>query len=95
MQKYFNKTKFLNEIDGFYQRIKLKAHLKNQTNKPKTEEDIFRKPTDKTWIPPKNHHAIATFIEATNNKINKEIAHIKPAKYSNLLKGEQKALGKR
>ena len=53
MQKYY-KTKFFNEINGFYRRIKLKAHFKDQTNKPKTEEDISRKPTDKTWIPKKN-----------------------------------------
>ena len=40
----------------------------------------------------KNHHTIETFIEATNNEINKEIAHIKSPKYSNLSKREQKAL---
>ena len=40
----------------------------------------------------KNHHTIETFIEATNNEINKEIAYIKSPKYSNLSKGEQKAL---
>ena len=40
----------------------------------------------------KNDHTIETFIEATNNEINKEIAHIKSPKYSNLSKGEQKAL---
>ena len=72
MQKYFNKTKFFNEINVFYRRIK----LKDQKIKPKTEEDIFRKPTDKTWIPQKNHYTIDTFIEATNNEINQEI-HIR------------------
>ena len=37
----------------------------------------------------KNYHSIETFIEATNNEINKEIVvHIKPPKYSNLSKGE-------
>ena len=51
MQNYFNKTRFFNEVNGFYRRIKLKAHFKDQTNKLKTEEEIFRKPTDKTWIP--------------------------------------------
>ena len=35
----------------------------------------------KHGYPPKNHHTIETFIEGTNNKINKEIAHIKPPKY--------------
>ena len=41
---------------------------------------------------PKNHHTTETFIEATNTEINEEIAHIKRPKYSNLSKGEQKAL---
>ena len=48
MQKYFNKTNFFNEINGFYRRIKLKAHFEDQTNKPKIDEDICRKPTYKT-----------------------------------------------
>ena len=92
MQKCFNMKKFFNEINGFSRRIKLKAHFKDQTNKPKTGEDIFRKPTDKTWIPPKNHRTIEIFIEATNNEVNEDIAHIKQPKYSNLSKGEQRAL---
>ena len=33
MQKYFNKTKFFNGINSFYQRIKLKAHFKDQIKK--------------------------------------------------------------
>ena len=90
MQKYFNKTKFFNEINVFYWRIK--AHFKDQKNKPKTEEDILRKLTGKTWISPKNHHTIETFIDATNNKVIKKTAHIKPPKYSNHSKGEQEAL---
>ena len=27
---------------------------------------------------PKNHQTVETFIEATDNEINEEIAHIKP-----------------
>ena len=53
---------------------------------------MFSKPTDKTWIPLKNHHTIETLIEATNNETNAEMTHIRPPKYSNLSKGEQKAL---
>ena len=41
---------------------------------------------------PEKPPTIETFIEAANNEINKEIAHMKPPKYSNLSKGEQKAL---
>ena len=40
----------------------------------------------------KRHQNIETSVEATKNEINKEIVHIKPPKYSNLSKGEQKAL---
>ena len=47
-QMYFNKKKFYHKINDCYQRIKLKAHFKDYTNKSKTEEDTFRKPTDKT-----------------------------------------------
>ena len=50
-QKYFNKTKVFNEMNGFYRRIKLKAHFKDHANKPKAEEVMFRKQTDKTWMP--------------------------------------------
>ena len=44
---------------------------------------------------PKNCHTNETFIEATNNEINEEIAHIKPPKYSNFSKREQTPAGKR
>ena len=91
MQKYFNKMNFFNKINGFYQIIKL---FKDQTtnNQTKHRRRYIWKTTDKTWIPKKEHHTIEIFIGATNNKINKEIAHIKPPKYSNLSKGEQEAL---
>ena len=55
MQNYFNKTRFVSETNGFHGRIKLKAHFKDQINKRKTEQNIFRKQTDKTWIPQSNH----------------------------------------
>ena len=57
-----------------------------------TEEDIFRKPTNKTWIPNNNHHSIETFIEATHNEINSEIEETKQPNYSNLSGKEQKVL---
>ena len=45
-------------------------------------------------IPPvaASDHGVETFIKATNNEINEEIAHIKLLKYSNLSKWQQKAL---
>ena len=75
MQKYFTKNKFYKEI-VFIKQWKLKHILKTRQIKPKTEEDIFEKSTGKTWIPPNNHHTIETFIQAANNVVNVEIAHI-------------------
>lgn len=63
MQKYFNKNRFYNTVNVFYQRIKLKTHFKDQKNKPKTEKVIFTKPTDKTWIPPNNYHTIEALLK--------------------------------
>ena len=40
-------------MNVFYWRIKLKACFIDQTNKPKTEEDIFRKLTGELWAPEK------------------------------------------
>ena len=71
MQNYFNKTRFFNEVNGFYRRIKLKAHFKDQTNKLKTEEDIFRKPTDKTWIPTPPPHPRNKKTKQKQNKTKK------------------------
>ena len=55
-------------------------------------EDIFRKPTNKTWVPNNNHHSTETFIEVTRNEINNEIEKMKRPNYSNLSVKEQKAL---
>ena len=80
------------ELEDFYRRIKLKAHFKNPENKAHfTEEDIFRKPTNKTWVSNNNHHSVETFIEATRNEINNEIEKTKRSDYSNLSVKEQKA----
>ena len=79
-------------MKDFYRRIKLKAHFKNSENKNCfTEEEIFRKPTNETWIPNNNHHSIETFIEATRNEINNKIEKKKQLNYSNLSVKEQKA----
>ena len=72
--------------------MKIEAHFKDQANKLETEKDVFRKSTDKIRIPQKTCHTIETVIEATDNEISKEVAHIKPPKYSNLSKGEQEPL---
>ena len=80
-------------MEGLYRRINPKAHFKNVENKDRfTEEDVFRKPTNKTWIPKNNHRSIETFIEATRNEINNEIKKTKRPNYSNLSVKEPKAL---
>ena len=87
-QTNFNKTKLNKELEDFYKHIKVKAHLKNPENKSRsTEEDIFRKPANKTWFSNNNHHSIET-----RNEINNEIEKTKRPSYSNLSVKEQKAL---
>ena len=91
-QTNFSKATLNKELEDFYRCIKLKAHFKNAENKDRfTEEDIFRKCTNKTWFPNSNHHSIQIFIEATRNEINNEIKKTKQSNYSNLSVKEQKA----
>ena len=55
--KKFAKKILDEEVNGFYRRIKLKAHFRYNTKvKEKTEEDIFKKPTNKKWAPNENHY---------------------------------------
>ena len=71
--------------------MKLKAHFKDiASHQHLTEDEIFKKPSSKSWIPPKNHHTVETFIEATNNDIGAAIKKLKRPKYSNLSGREQK-----
>ena len=73
-QTNFTKTTLSKELGDFYRRIKLKPHFKNPENKALfTEEDMFRKPANKIWVPNNNHCGIETFIEATRNEINNKI----------------------
>lgn len=57
------------------QRTKLRPNIKYKINKPKSEEDIFRKSTE--IGSQKNSYSTETFTEATKNEINKEILQIK------------------
>ena len=69
-QKTFNKKAFNKEINVFCRRIKLKGHFKDTTSHQKiTEDEIFKKPSIKSRIPPKSHHTVETFIEAINKEI--------------------------
>ena len=37
------------------------------------ENEILKKPSSQSWIPPKSHPTVHTFIEAINNDIDAEI----------------------
>ena len=52
-----------------------------------TEDEMFKKPCSKSWIPTKNHHTVKTFVEATNNDIDPEI---KNQSIRTFLKGNKK-----
>ena len=66
-EKNFDKKTFDKEINSFYRRIKLKPHFKEAaSNQYLTEDEIFKKPSSKLWVPTRNHHTIETFIKATN-----------------------------
>ena len=47
-----------------------------------TEGETFKKPSSKSWIPPKNQHTVEKFIEATNNDIDAVTKKLKRPKYS-------------
>ena len=52
-KKTFDKE--MNDFLDFYRSIKLNAHFKDAANHQHlTEEGIFKKPSSKSWIPPKN-----------------------------------------
>ena len=56
-QTNFSKSMLNEEFEDFYRSIKLKGHFKNAENKDRfSEENVFRKPTNKTWVPDNNHH---------------------------------------
>ena len=41
--------------------------------KSRSEEDRFKKPTNKNWICPNNHYSIETFIEAARYEIQEKV----------------------
>ena len=76
----------------FIEESNLKHILKTRQINQKQKKIYLENRLIKHGYQKKKHHTIETFIEGTNNKISKEIGHIKPPKYSNLSKGEQEAL---
>ena len=92
-QKTINKDTINKQFEDFFRRIKLRAYFKNKKNKNlSSEEDKFKKPANKNWIPTNNQHSIETFIEATRNEIQEKTGKTRPSKYSNLTIKERKAV---
>ena len=92
-QKAINKDTINKQFDDFFRRIKLTAYFKNKKNKNlSSEEDRFKKPTNKNWILTNNHYSIGTFIEATRSEIQEKVEKTRPSKYSNLTIKELKAM---
>ena len=92
-QKTINKDTIKKQFEHFFRQVKLRAYFKNKKNKNlSSEEDRFKKPTNKNWIPTNNHHSIETFIEATRNEIKEKVEETQPLKYSNLTIKERKAM---
>ena len=63
-------------MNGFYKRIKLKTHFRDNT-KVKGQTGEFRKKKNyKKCAPNKNHYVIETFIEATKNEVKDDLKTI-------------------
>ena len=80
-------------MNHFYWCIKLRASFRDNTKvKKQTEEEVFKKPTNKTCVPDKNHHTVETFIKATKSGVEDELKTVRSCRYTNLSRKEQKAL---
>ena len=88
-----NKDTINKQFKYFFRRTKLKAYFRNQKNKSlSSEENEFKKLTNKNWVTTKKHHNIETFIQAIRNEIQDKIEKTRPSKYSNLTTKEHKAM---
>ena len=88
-----DQNQFKNDIANFARKLKLKAHFGNTQTLDTNNENIkFKPPTNKTWIPPKVHHTIETFIESFQKQIDQNPAEATPKKTHNLSTEERIAL---
>ena len=81
-QSKYNENELDKSIENFYRKIKLTAYFgKNDQDKNLTEEDIFKAPSNRNWLPSETHHTVQTFIEASSNDIETEkVKEVKLAK---------------
>ena len=56
------------------------------------EQQIFKPQKKEKWTPNKNHHAVLTYIEATQRELEKEQTKMKEKPYNNLIKNERKSM---
>ena len=69
-QNKINKRELHNQLDEFYRRIKLKAHLQDIIKQANLSDKQYRfKSKSNSWVPTKIHHTIDTFIEAAKKTL--------------------------
>ena len=84
---------FKNDISNFGRKLKLRAHFGNTKTLDTNDESIkFKPPTNKTWIPPKVHHTIETFIESFQKQIGQNPSEAIPRNTYKLSTEERLAL---
>ena len=70
--------------------MKLKTHFKDTaSHQHLIEEEILKKSSNKSWIPPKNHHRVEICIEATDNDIDAVTKKLKDQSILTFLKGRK------
>ena len=75
-QKTINKDTINKQFEDFFRLIKLKVYFKNKKNKDLySEEDRFKKQTNKNWIPTNNHHSIETLKQHAMKSKKKSKKH--------------------
>ena len=91
-KKMAKKHSINNLIIWFLHTHKTLAYCKDTANHQQhlIKDEIFKKPSGNSSIPPKNHHTVERFIKATNNDIYAELKKLKWPKYWPFLKGNKK-----
>ena len=89
---YYNKNDLMKNLNTFTRRIKLKAHFGSSNTTNKTENEIFKGKSNKTWTPPNTHHTVKTYIDAITKDIKESETVKPPIPKSNLSKLEQTAI---
>ena len=72
-QMKYNEKHLNHDIDNFHKRIRLSSNFgPNDVNKKQAEEDTFKPPSNKNWLPKNTHYTIETFIDLKSKEIDKK-----------------------